>query len=103
MALHRVSELIADSALAFSQAGWVLGIALLICFSALTNYTAKILARVLADDMCLMTYADIGAKAFGQTARNFINALFCLEISALWYALYPCELLCSSMQPLVSP
>ena len=72
-------------ALAFSQAGWVLGVLLLIAFSALTNYTAKVLARVLADDPSLMTYADIGAKAFGQTARNFINVLFCLEISALWY------------------
>jgi vesicular inhibitory amino acid transporter len=61
-----------------------LGIGLLLAFSALTNYTAKILAKALADDAELMTYADIGAKAFGQTARNFINILFCLEISALW-------------------
>lgn len=32
-----------------------------------------------------MTYADIGAKAFGAPARTFINLLFCLEISALWW------------------
>ncbi|KAL7007533.1 hypothetical protein EMMF5_002997 [Cystobasidiomycetes sp. EMM_F5] len=73
--------------LAFSQAGWVLGVTLLLFYSALTNYTAKILARALRDDARLMTYADIGAKAFGGRARTFINLLFCLEISALCVAL----------------
>ncbi|KAK9899790.1 hypothetical protein P389DRAFT_4127 [Cystobasidium minutum MCA 4210] len=73
--------------LAFSQAGWILGILLLIFCSALTNYTAKVLARALYDDPRLMTYADIGAKAFGAPARTFINILFCLEISALCVAL----------------
>lgn len=71
-------------ALAFSQAGWVLGCTLLFFCSLLTNYTAKILAKALAEDPTLMTYADVGAKAFGAPARNFINVLFCLEISALW-------------------
>lgn len=63
----------------------MLGVGLLIFYGLLTNYTAKILARVLFEDHRVMTYADIGAKAFGNTARNFINGLFCLEISALWW------------------
>lgn len=78
-----------STALAFSQAGWLLGVTLIIFCSALTNYTAKILARVLREDHRLMTYADIGAKAFGQPARTFINLLFCLEISALWCVSHP--------------
>lgn len=85
-ALSNLLILVASPALAFSQAGWVLGVTLLLFYSALTNYTAKILARALRDDARLMTYADIGAKAFGGRARTFINLLFCLEISALWYA-----------------
>lgn len=76
--------MVTHKALAFSQAGWILGILLLLYCSALTNYTAKVLARALYDDPRLMTYADIGAKAFGASARTFINILFCLEISALW-------------------
>lgn len=73
-----------STALAFAQAGWILGTIILLFCGAITNYTAKILARILAEDHRLMTYADIGAKAFGANARNFINVLFCLEITALW-------------------
>ncbi|GAA99963.1 hypothetical protein E5Q_06666 [Mixia osmundae IAM 14324] len=73
--------------LAFAYAGWIGGTILLLFCGLITNYSAKVLARILADDPELHTFADIGAKAFGSAARTFISILFCLELSALSVAL----------------
>ncbi|KAG0146698.1 hypothetical protein CROQUDRAFT_657050 [Cronartium quercuum f. sp. fusiforme G11] len=73
--------------LAFSSAGWV-GSALLFLFCGLvTNYTAKILARIMIQDRSLFTYNDICCKAFGRSMQYPIAGLFCLELFALSVAL----------------
>lgn len=49
---------------------------------------AKILARIIAEDPSLRTYADIGLKAFGQRSTVLTGLLFCLEIFAVRYVLH---------------
>lgn len=73
--------------LAFARAGWVLGSIILVFCGLLTNWTAKLLARMLARDHSLMTYADIAAKAFGGGARAFVTLIFVLELTGLAVAL----------------
>ncbi|EJD04149.1 uncharacterized protein FOMMEDRAFT_82137 [Fomitiporia mediterranea MF3/22] len=66
--------------LAFAYAGWIGGTILIIFYGTITCYTAKILARIMADDPQIRTYADIGNKAFGQRSRLLTSSLFCLEL-----------------------
>lgn len=73
--------------LAFSVMGWIGGIILFIFCGLSTNYTAKILARLMAEDRLLLTYNDICYKAFGRSMQYPIAALFCLELFALSVAL----------------
>ncbi|KDN39460.1 hypothetical protein K437DRAFT_227989 [Tilletiaria anomala UBC 951] len=73
--------------LAFSYAGWIFGPLLFLLAGALTNYTGKILARIMARQPSLRTYADIGSYAFGPRARLAVSALFCLELWAVCVAL----------------
>lgn len=92
--------------LAFAYAGWMMGTGLIIFFGFITCYTyvkkfsltpciliqrferAKILARIIATDPSLRTYADIGFKAFGRRSTVLTGSLFCLEIFAVRYVLY---------------
>ncbi|KAF8523144.1 transmembrane amino acid transporter protein-domain-containing protein [Hysterangium stoloniferum] len=69
--------------LAFAYAGWITGTALIILYGFITCYTAKILARIIADDLCLKTYADIACKAFGHRSIVVTGLLFCLELFAV--------------------
>ncbi|KAH9817855.1 transmembrane amino acid transporter protein-domain-containing protein [Melampsora americana] len=55
--------------------------------SAVTNYTAKILARMMMEDKTLLTYNDICCKAFGRSMQYPIAGLFCLELFSLSVAL----------------
>ncbi|EFP90178.2 uncharacterized protein PGTG_16456 [Puccinia graminis f. sp. tritici CRL 75-36-700-3] len=73
--------------LAFSAMGWVGGVLLFIFCGLSTNYTAKILARLMAEDRFLLTYNDICYKAFGRSMQYPIAGLFCLELFALSVAL----------------
>lgn len=90
---------------AFAHAGWIAGTLVLLYCGLITNYTAKILARILRDhpQLCVLSlfmtlrnhslylnsdsYADIGAYAFGQRTRVIISILFCLELFAVSVAL----------------
>ncbi|ORY78078.1 transmembrane amino acid transporter protein-domain-containing protein [Leucosporidium creatinivorum] len=73
--------------LAFADAGWVLGTILLLFCALITNYTGKMLAKMMARDLSLLTYADVLIKAYGHNARTFIYAMFVLELGALSIAL----------------
>ncbi|EGG10358.1 uncharacterized protein MELLADRAFT_94434 [Melampsora larici-populina 98AG31] len=73
--------------LAFSSAGWVSSIFLFLFCGLATNYTAKILARLMMEDRTLLTYNDICCKAFGRSMQYPIAGLFCLELFALSVAL----------------
>lgn len=73
--------------LAFSSAGWLSSIFLFLFCGLATNYTAKILARLMMEDRTLLTYNDICCKAFGRSMQYPIAGLFCLELFALSVAL----------------
>ncbi|KAL5534419.1 hypothetical protein ACEPAG_881 [Sanghuangporus baumii] len=66
--------------LAFALSGWIVGSILIIFYGIITCHTAKILARIMADDPQIRTYADIGNKAFGPRSRFLVSTLFCLEL-----------------------
>ncbi|KAJ1023525.1 hypothetical protein NDA16_003142 [Ustilago loliicola] len=73
--------------LAFSYAGWIGGTVLFLVCGMLTNYTGKVLAKIMAKEPSLRTYADIGSYAFGPSARILISLFFCLELWAVSVAL----------------
>ncbi|KAL9936248.1 hypothetical protein V8E36_005090 [Tilletia maclaganii] len=73
--------------LAFALTGPILGPILFLLAGLLTNYTGKVLARIMARNPQLRTYADIGTFAFGPNARWVVTALFCLELWAVSTAL----------------
>lgn len=73
--------------LAFSYGGWIAGPMLFLLCGGITNYTGKVLARILAREPSLRTYADIGGYAFGPKMRVLIGAIFYLEMFAVSVAL----------------
>ncbi|PWY97614.1 hypothetical protein BCV70DRAFT_221450 [Testicularia cyperi] len=73
--------------LAFSYAGWIGGAVLFLICGLLTNYTGKVLAKIMSKEPSLRTYADIGSYAFGSSARILISLFFCLELWAVSVAL----------------
>ncbi|KAK4705555.1 solute carrier family 32 (vesicular inhibitory amino acid transporter), partial [Phenoliferia sp. Uapishka_3] len=73
--------------LAFADAGWICGTLLLLFCALITNYTAKMLARIMSQDPTLLTYSDVLIKAYGPKARSLIHLLFVFELSALSIAL----------------
>ncbi|KAI9604854.1 hypothetical protein H4Q26_002824 [Puccinia striiformis f. sp. tritici PST-130] len=74
--------------LAFSAMGWIGGVIMFVFCGLSTNYTAKILARLMAEDRFLLTYNDICYKGFfGRSMQYPIAGLFCLELFALSVAL----------------
>lgn len=73
--------------LAISYAGLVSGTILFIGCGLVTNYTGKVLAKIMRSDPSLKTYADIGICAFGPRARWAVSAFFCIELWAVATAL----------------
>lgn len=61
--------------LAFRYAGWIGGTVLLLAFGLVTNYTAKLLAKLILEDPNCQGYSDLGIKAFGWKARLFVDTL----------------------------
>ncbi|KDE05691.1 hypothetical protein MVLG_03925 [Microbotryum lychnidis-dioicae p1A1 Lamole] len=84
--------------LAFADAGWAIGTILLLFCALITNYTGKMLAKIMRQDSSLATYADVLIKAYGTRAKNMVYALFILELGALSIAL--CTLFADSMESL---
>jgi len=66
--------------LVLRQAGWLGGALLFLLCGFATNYTGKLIARILAHDPQLKTYVDIGRYAFGPSARYWIAIMFCAEM-----------------------
>ncbi|PKI82956.1 hypothetical protein MVES1_003567 [Malassezia vespertilionis] len=66
--------------LAFANAGWVGGVVIFLLCGWVTNYSGKVLVRILAQQPHLHTYADIGSYAFGPKMRTYISFLFCFEM-----------------------
>lgn len=73
--------------LVFASCGWLGGTMLFIICGGLTNWSAKLLANIMAMDPTLRTYADVGMFAFGPRARFWIGALFCIELFTVAVAL----------------
>jgi solute carrier family 32 (vesicular inhibitory amino acid transporter) len=69
------------------DAGWVIGLAFLALAAAVTQYTAKLLAKCLDTNTANGTYGDLAHEAFGNIGRNLVEALFVLELLAANVAL----------------
>lgn len=63
-------------------AGWVIGVSVFVFCVAITNYTAKLLAKCLDQLPGSQTYGDIGAAAFGTRGRVGVSAFFITELIA---------------------
>ncbi|CAO1627865.1 unnamed protein product [Parajaminaea phylloscopi] len=76
--------------LALSLAGLPLGIALFVVAGLITNYTGKLLWKIMMHSgasQTLATYADIGRYAFGERSTFAVATLFCAELWAVSVAL----------------
>ncbi|SCZ87353.1 BZ3500_MvSof-1268-A1-R1_Chr2-2g04819 [Microbotryum saponariae] len=83
---------------AFADAGWAIGTLLLLFCALITNYTGKMLAKIMRQDSSLATYADVLIKAYGTRAKNIECYAVILELGALSIAL--CTLFADSMESL---
>ncbi|KAJ9619700.1 hypothetical protein H2204_012568 [Knufia peltigerae] len=73
--------------LGIRYSGWVLGLTFLTLAALSTSYTAKLLAKCLDTNSASTTYGDIAFLALGSWGRNFVEALFILELTAANVAL----------------
>jgi vesicular inhibitory amino acid transporter len=70
--------------LGIRYAGWLIGMSVFLFCTLSTNYSAKVLARCLdAAAPGALTYADVGAAAFGERGRGVISGVFILELFTL--------------------
>ncbi|GAA5871993.1 hypothetical protein JCM16303_000937 [Sporobolomyces ruberrimus] len=84
--------------LAFAYGGWFLGTLLLLFCALVTNYTAKMLAALMRLDPTQHTYADVLIKAFGPRSRQWIYALFVIELGT--FSVAAIELFADSLNSL---
>ncbi|KAI8069631.1 transmembrane amino acid transporter protein-domain-containing protein [Gongronella butleri] len=64
----------------FRCAGWLFGILVFVFCCALTNHTAKLLAKCLETDSEAKTYGDLGALTFGNKGRIGVTIIFITEL-----------------------
>ena len=67
---------------ALKCSGWAIGLALLVFLTVLTNYTGKLLGRILSTDASIRSFPDIGYAAFGSVGRLVISITFFGELLA---------------------
>ena len=67
---------------ALKSSGWAIGISLLVFLTVLTNYTGKLLGRILSSDPTIRTFPDIGFAAYGTPGRAVVSVTFFLELLA---------------------
>jgi len=68
-------------------AGWLCGMATLLCCALVTAYTARLLARCMELDPIVITFSDLAYISFGPRARLATSVLFTLELLAACVAL----------------
>ncbi|KAI8098773.1 transmembrane amino acid transporter protein-domain-containing protein [Halteromyces radiatus] len=74
--------------LGIRYSGWLIGMSTFLFCTISTNYSAKVLARCLdAAPSGALTYADMGAAAFGERGRSVISGVFILELFTLGVAM----------------
>lgn len=73
--------------LGLRYSGWLLGLILLSLAALTTRYTAGLLAKCLALDDSLLTFADIAHISFGMKGRVATSILFTMELLAACVAL----------------
>ena len=61
-------------------AGWAAGISIFAFCCLITNYTAKLLGRLLEADPESRTFGDLAGAAYGMRGRIFVTALFITEL-----------------------
>jgi vesicular inhibitory amino acid transporter len=67
---------------AFSVSGWWVGAGLLIVLSLLTNYTGKLIGRLMSTSDQIRSFPDIGRAAFGRVGMVMISIIFFIELFA---------------------
>ena len=87
---------------AFSVSGWVVGAGLLVLLSITTNYTGKLIGRLMAHGRgTIRSFPDIGAAAFGSAGQWIISVVFFIELfSACGMYLILCG---DNLEALVTP
>ena len=63
-----------------SVSGWWIGMGLLIALSFITNYTGKIIGRLMSLSDQIRSFPDIGRAAFGRTGQGIITIVFFIEL-----------------------
>lgn len=63
-----------------SVSGWWVGMGLLIALSLITNYTGKIIGRLMSLSDQIRSFPDIGRAAFGRTGQGIITVVFFIEL-----------------------
>ncbi|KAG2217842.1 hypothetical protein INT45_008139 [Circinella minor] len=66
--------------LGFKFAGWAAGISIFAFCCLITNYTAKLLGRLLEADPESRTFGDLAGAAYGMRGRIFVTTLFITEL-----------------------
>lgn len=81
---NSINVLIGVGLLALSKglthSGWLCGCILLVYSACITFWTANLLSSCMDTDPTLLTYADLGYKAYGPKARLYISILFSVEL-----------------------
>ena len=73
--------------LGFRYSGWLFGLIFLFLAALTTRYTSGLLARCIALDDSLVTFADIAHISFGLKGRVATSILFTIELMAACVAL----------------
>lgn len=73
--------------LGIHEAGWVLGISLVVSGAVVTAYTAVLLARVLETEADAYAYSDLARLSYGKYMTWITAIIFVLELSAAASAL----------------
>jgi len=63
-----------------SVSGWWVGMGLLIALSLITNYTGKIIGRLMSLSDQIRSFPDIGRAAFGTIGQGIITVIFFIEL-----------------------
>ena len=65
----------------FSVSGWLVGAGLLLLMSITTNYTGKLIGRIMEYGQgTIRSFPDIGAAAFGSAGQWVISVVFFIEL-----------------------